>query len=247
MDAHYENRYVALLDILGFKEMIARSGNDQQLLNTIDRALNYTSYLQRENYESALAMVDLGKEVSVYSDSIVISYNQKGPGYAFHILMDLVHICLDLISTGLFVRGGVTVGYLIHDNTKYYGPAYMEAYNLESQYAIYPRIIIDPKVIKSAIENKPEGHTDKEEWDFINELILEDKDGLFYLDYLSQFQELDEPYMYYNLLESTKTLIVNNLKQHQNNERVLDKYIWFKNYFNDTVKKFKGCECFLID
>ena len=33
MDTTYENRYVAFLDILGFKNMVLQSENNQQILN----------------------------------------------------------------------------------------------------------------------------------------------------------------------------------------------------------------------
>ena len=39
MDTTYENRYVAFLDILGFKNMVLQSENNQQILNLINMAL----------------------------------------------------------------------------------------------------------------------------------------------------------------------------------------------------------------
>lgn len=67
-------------------------------------------------------MADLGKQVSVFSDSIVISYDMIRPGSGFFVLLDLVYICNDLLGVGMPVRGGVTVGSLIHDNNKCFGP-----------------------------------------------------------------------------------------------------------------------------
>lgn len=46
------------------------------------------------------------------------------------------------------MHGGVTVGSLIHDNNKCFDPAMVEAHTLESQNAVYPRILIDEKVKK---------------------------------------------------------------------------------------------------
>ena len=73
-------------------------------------------------------MVDLGKQVTVFSDSIVISYDASTPGGGVQILMDLVYICNDLLRIGIPMRGGVTVGSLIHDEHKCFGPAMIEAY-----------------------------------------------------------------------------------------------------------------------
>lgn len=69
--------------------------------------------MQYENYNGMLPMADLGKQVTAFSDSIVISYDAAMPGGGFHVLMDLVYICNDLLGIGIPVRGGVTVGQLI--------------------------------------------------------------------------------------------------------------------------------------
>lgn len=108
--------------------------------------LSYIGSMQHDNYNGMLPMVDLGKQVTAFSDSIVISYDTSMPGGGFHVLMDLVYICNDLLGIGIPVRGGVTVGQLIHDERKCFGPAMVEAYLMESQAAIYPRIIINLNV-----------------------------------------------------------------------------------------------------
>lgn len=72
-------------------------------------------------------------------------------------------------------------------------------------------------------------------------------DGLLFLDYLSQkayFEDNDNYYDFegnrldYNqFLKNLKILITDNLEQYNDNERVLIKYQWYKEYYNDTVKK----------
>ena len=120
MDTTYENRYVAFLDILGFKNMVLQSENNQQILNLINMALNYTAKIQIENYEQNMPMVDLGKQVSVFSDSIVISYEMIRPGSGFFVLLDLVYICNDLLGVGMPVAGGYLYGsFLDHELWEY--------------------------------------------------------------------------------------------------------------------------------
>ena len=49
------------MDLLGFKDMVSQSVEDQDVLNNIYRVLSYISYMQRENYHGMLPMVDLEK------------------------------------------------------------------------------------------------------------------------------------------------------------------------------------------
>jgi hypothetical protein len=48
--------------------------------------------------------------------------------------------------SGLLIRGAITIGDIVHDDSIVFGPALNRAYELESQQAIYPRIILDPDV-----------------------------------------------------------------------------------------------------
>ncbi len=242
MDLAYKQRYIAFLDILGFKELVYRSEMDQEVLQRIDKAINYMHSNYMDNYEGDMPMVDLGKQVSFFSDSIVISYDVYNPGAGFFVLIDLVHICMDLISIGILVRGGVTVGSLIHENNKCYGPAMVRAYELESKLAIYPRIVIDKSVIEYDLRYRGRANNLEEEMEFINNIIEVDKDGIIYLDYLSQQSEANdyETYMYF--ICSVKIFIQNSLQMFTNNprcERILAKYVWLKEYYNEViVKKF---------
>lgn len=61
----------------------------------------------------------------------------------FYLLLDLVHLQLELASYDVLLRGGITIGDLYHDGSIVYGSAMNEAYLLESKKAKYPRIIAD--------------------------------------------------------------------------------------------------------
>ena len=50
-----------------------------------------------------------------------------------------------MMSKGILLRGGITVGQLCHKDNIVYGPAMVEAYELESKSAIYPRVIVSEK------------------------------------------------------------------------------------------------------
>ena len=68
--------------------------------------MNYLAGIRNENYEKKMS--DIGKEVSVFSDSVVISWDGNCPGGGFYTLMDLIFICNALLTVGIFVRGGIS-------------------------------------------------------------------------------------------------------------------------------------------
>lgn len=65
-NVNYNLRYVAFLDLLGFKNMVNQSVENQTILNNINRALNYIGGIQHDNYNGIMSMVDLGKQVTVF-------------------------------------------------------------------------------------------------------------------------------------------------------------------------------------
>jgi hypothetical protein len=55
----------------------------------------------------------------------------------------LKRIQIKLIGYEILLRGGIVVGKLLHENNIMFGPAFNQAYDLESKSALYPRIVID--------------------------------------------------------------------------------------------------------
>lgn len=235
-NANYEFRYIAFLDLLGFKKMVEQSAVNQGILNNIYGALSYIGDIRHDNYYGPLSMVELGKQVTAFSDSIVISYSTSMPGGGFHVLMDLVFICNDLLRIGIPVRGGVTVGQLIHDEQKCFGPAMIDAYTMESNDAIYPRIIINPNVIEQDLSNPGQANTIEYEAEYLEGIIKKDpRDKQFFLDYMKQWTEFDDLYIYNDYISRTRNFIIDCLIKYSTDERLYSKYEWLKWYYNETV------------
>ena len=47
----YSLRYVAFLDLLGFKTLVDQSDSNQEILDKINLALEYTAGIRQDNYE----------------------------------------------------------------------------------------------------------------------------------------------------------------------------------------------------
>jgi hypothetical protein len=66
----------------------------------------------------------------------------------FNFLLRLIFTQLFSAHLGFFIRGGVTVGDIVHDEHVVFGPALNRAYHLESQVADKPRIVLDPECLE---------------------------------------------------------------------------------------------------
>lgn len=232
----YDNRFIAFLDILGFKNWIEKTVDDEDVFNTIKSGIDYISRERDELYHGRYSDIRINdKEISVFSDSIVISYAMDR-GSLFYVLMDLVFICVNLNSKGIFVRGGVTYGKLYHKNHECFGPAMVKAYELEQNYAKYPRIVIEPEVVRKGIENPGPANTPQQEAEYLKKLLCKNNnEDLYYLDYLSQYDEFDDEEQYIDLILKVKKFIVDNLNYNKDNDPILEKYIWFAEYYNNVI------------
>ncbi|PDZ55088.1 hypothetical protein CON15_23105 [Bacillus cereus] len=68
------------------------------------------------------------------------------------LLLVVVHIQLEMMRKGILMRGGLAVGLLCHNDNIVYGPAMVEAYELESKLAIYPRVVVKENDLKYIFE-----------------------------------------------------------------------------------------------
>lgn len=241
----FEERFIAFVDILGFKEIVKKAAKDVTYQDKVSGILNYIAKIRTDNYYGEWAKYGVCNDVAVFSDSIVISYpcNRRDGDGLFYLLIDLVHLCLILTRNGIFVRGGITVGSVTHDQNISWGPAFVEAYEMEDKNAIYPRIIIDKKAIDRGKELYSQRYPYDKNGDDLDKLIELDEDGAYYLDYLSQWEEFDESDEYIVWLDYIRVNIEENLKN-ASCPRIKMKYVWYAHYYNKTVNKLK--ECFRI-
>lgn len=141
----FVKRWVAFLDFLGFRELVAEIEKDPQKAEALLENLRSP----RQIYDHlAPHFTQLGKHgalrITGFSDSIVISAGH--PYLVIHIANSFYALAMSL---GLFIRGGIAVGTLYHDDEVVLGSAMIRAYLLESQVARVPRVVIDDAVVES--------------------------------------------------------------------------------------------------
>ena len=168
----FKYRLIAFVDILAFKELI-NSEKHNKLIGIIkkfqenaseptffekfvrnDDGLEITEQ-KRNEAEDAIELQN--QQIAVFSDLIVMSYSgaKQYFDWSFKELISKMHnLIWELRSADILVRGGITYGPLYHDGPLCLGPALIRAYELEDKEADYPRIIIDPKLLRFKLFNR---------------------------------------------------------------------------------------------
>lgn len=231
----YEDRILAFVDILGFKSMVQQSACNPQEQQRILNAMEIIhSYKEFNDTGFGNGLRQYGVQVTTFSDSAILSYPMSFDGGLFHVLLDLIHLQIDLSNLGIFIRGGVSIGQAYHNEYNAFGPAMNDAYELESKKAIFPRIILTEQTLFDGIAAS-KSHQNSFDIALLKSIVARDTDGFYYLDYLRQFQELDYPeYDYYNWLARIRSHLVYNLNLYYANAEVYPKYQWMLAYWNSV-------------
>ncbi len=209
---NYEIRYVAFIDILGFKNIIEKSEKKENEIQYIEKAINI---LKSFTNQSSLV-------VTQFSDSVVISTNDSEDNFQ-KLLKCLLEISIKSIGIWYLLRGGITKGKLIHTKDYLFGPAMNYAYKLESELAIFPRIIIDEQL--------------NEEINKRNDCFFtKDFDGIYYLDYLNpkNFINMKKEELKTHL-DSIRDALNEFNKKSINDLKIKQKYLWLEKKLTNFV------------
>jgi hypothetical protein len=230
----YSNRLIAFVDILGFSAEIKNPKRSQEDEERILEVLKLIHSLKVNNYGSTfMNMQEFGVEIITFSDSAVISCPAERDNL-FFLLIKLIHLQMELIPFGILLRGAITIGELYHERDIVFGPAMIEAYEMENKVAVYPRIIINENAISQYVEYASDDEDDLQD---LENLIKKDKDGIWFIDILRQQEEIDGSfYNYIKWLSSFREIIINGLQNEKLNVRV--KYQWLRTYFNEVVLEY---------
>jgi hypothetical protein len=137
----YEVRAVVFYDFLGWRSKIAEAGNDPEKIGQLRRMiLRHTRSLG-----GIVQHAWPGVRFSTFSDNIVVTCEAKREAVSRLIIMLAGFQLVSLVDRFL-VRGGFTVGPIHHDSVSVFGPALNRAYELESEVANVPRIVVDDRV-----------------------------------------------------------------------------------------------------
>lgn len=170
----YSNRVVAFIDCLGFKQKIIDSIANPNLIARL-RMLNF--HLQAGSFAGNDQNVDFRR--LQFSDSLVLSARANSDGLWFVVLF-LRAVTFNVLHLGMLFRGAIAVGPMIHEGSIAFGPAYIEAYHLESSIALHPRIVLSRQAAELA-QDSAKAH-DGWETEYLQRYLRRDHDGVVYIE-----------------------------------------------------------------
>lgn len=254
-DISYQTGIVAFIDILGFKEIVRKSERSPRLLKTIYDSLGFLK--KRELPEKwNLQLVEIEEDAqkrgfidydisdrtysSAFSDSIVVSViiDDKNIHTSLSTLLaNLSFVGSKFIIDGILIRGGITIGKIIHTETGIvFGQGLIDAYNLETRSAKYPRIILSDKLISKL--NYPL-ETKRDRYPY-HQYLKRFSDGcvglhqLIYFQVLQSWEKMQKGRLETNLRRAKKT-IIDGLDDSFEFPEVHEKYLWLKKEYDDLI------------
>lgn len=233
----YQDRYVAYIDILGFKNLVDASIHDRPLFNTLRSILS----------SSIKNISNVNIQIHQFSDSIIISAKHDNEGLN-NIIKSLSSICEFLLIQYILTRGALTKGKLYSDDRSVFGPALIKAYQLECDTAVYPRILIDKSI-----------YNELKTISCHQIYCRRDFDSRFHLDILKLGPSIEGDLAGVPIgkgkslnIALTKEEWLNNIKKFIEEELkkstgdIQQKFVWLAMYFNSFLKSSKNYNISII-
>jgi hypothetical protein len=241
---------VVYLDLLGYKNTVLSENKSEFYFHAINGAIGRWRIFCEGKEENASLRKIINDNVSleIVGDAFVVTLNlekvqsiEGSSGNSLNTIIFLIFVnfisflaqeCI--CSTGHLLRGAIAKGQYyqntftdLSSSTFIFSKGLIEAYNLSEQIADVPRVLIDKTVLEIInIDTLANNRRPDRE-------LLFDSDGLYYLNYYGYF--FSNPDLS-KILRNIATLIKEKIVKHNNNLRILRKYIWFSNYHNAYVK-----------
>lgn len=168
---------VAFIDILGASKKI--KADSEKSLNVVHEVYNSALRSCDQLYDNE-NISKLKPVVKIYSDNIVIAVptdviNAFSAFLSVAILSGLIQH--EFLQRRYLVRGGIAMGDFFADDIMIWGNALLDAYYIENNISIYPRIVVHPETVANLqIATKP----NSQKW------LKQDSDGLFFVDYMQE-------------------------------------------------------------
>jgi len=240
----YESRIVAFLDVLGWADAVDESVDSVDLTQQLGIAMQgLAAEVDRVSWqrEQVLPGGWPGDPMMThFSDSLLISFSTERFSKN-NMEMMLTAVILRLMFHGFVIRGAVSYGPMIHREAMAYGPAMIEAYKLEKNEAIMPRVILDNHLAKEWGVSEPVKNRDGSIHGYLKYWRL-DEDGWYFFDHFSnpygvplsllglESQERRSTFQRY--MNKWRELIIRRLDENRVRSHVFRKYVWLARHFN---------------
>lgn len=245
---------ILLLDILGYKDLIKNSSDSKSENDYLEEVHGLMSMIS-SFIECRNQQIDASDEYDlklsrfkslIFSDNIIFFAPYASETDMINLSGNLIYGISEFLflypKSDLFFRGAITEGLLYYDDIMHFvfGSGLIRAYELESNEAIFPRVIIDDRLKPSPVLLGYEQDVN-EKWyiDYLTlayEILRNDKFGASLIPIEKTIAHI----------EQFKNSIQIALKKYQDNQKVLEKYMWLAKYYNQFCYN-KKLDKYIID
>jgi len=245
-DSDFRPHFIAYFDILGYKQHMEK-GRSVEIANKIASSIEgvWENFDMRK-YGGDVKIPEDEAKLKVFSDNFIICSERDWHA----VLQNAIRVQMHLALNDVLVRGSLCYGNLFFSNEFLSGEGIVLAHEIESQTAIYPRVVVD-KLFMDEAQNQIDAHVERlrkkphNQADFVKEMLdreLEyitiDFDGCMFVDYLKY--EISSYEIQRHLpndpnretIKEILTLHRDNIARSANssNRKISQKYQWCRNY-----------------
>ena len=127
------------------------------------------------------------------------------------------------LENGMLTRGGVAFGPVCHEGAIVFGAAMIEAYRMESELAIYPRVVVSTEAV--------------ERMGPLGDALRRDQDGLLSLDLFRDWSKMQDQEFCKEIGNVLFTVI--SQSQDASDTRTFQKAAWLCSRFNDALRHYQ--------
>jgi hypothetical protein len=180
----YEMGLLSYIDILGFSDLIDESKMGDP--NVIERIARLLHTFERQFTGSGRVAFDankIPKNLSHYrnfSDLMLRLTLMEGEDLVQAVnweIWSLAQRQMTVVLEGILLRGSLTMDNVYCKDNLIFGPAVVSGYLMERDLALYPRIIVDDKLMLKVRSSPTTGR-------FSSEYLTMGEDGLEFVDYI---------------------------------------------------------------
>src|SRR6266496_4672342 len=197
--------YVALLDVLAYREYLERDTDSGKLefRDAMSRALSVFRTVNENDFGH-----------TAISDTIIVTCSKQDQVVPFLRLLKRVQI--SFLRQGLFLRGAAVYARHFQSGKLTYSPALTRAHKLEQESAIYPRIMIDHNILEMFYSSDQQAK-------LVTSCLVSEWNGTFFLNIL-------EPKTWPVVHAAARDLFHRDSHKLAGKESAFAKHVWFENY-----------------
>lgn len=224
----YRKYMVGYLDLLGARRCM-ESDCSGEYLRTVYRCFEIAEKIADAMYKT----VGEPFKTKIFSDNIIValpctevnSKDNNNPVIALNRITTIIGaLQRNFLEHNILSRGSIAYGDLYIDSLMVFGNALIQAYELESGVAVFPRVVFSKQAqsfdMKTIIEND----------EVSGNRLRKDSDEVFFLDYLNYPDDFDVQ----ALIAKSFHWVTNQISG-ETNARILQKLGWHKNYLESVI------------